>query len=116
MAYLVGNKVFSNLLDALRYSEENSMFGGGGSISYFDEGLLTGSSILRQPSSVYGPDVITDPEQIQNILEPTQFAIGPGFDDQDIFKDPAEIDASRIRDDEGNIADIFRDIFISCSR
>lgn len=35
---------------------------------------------------------ITDQEQIQDILNPPQFAVGPGFDDQDVFKDPAEID------------------------
>jgi hypothetical protein len=40
-------------------------------------GMLTGSN-----------DVITDPEQIENILDPTEFVVGPGFDDQDIFKDP----------------------------
>ncbi len=44
-------------------------------------GMLTGSN-----------DVITDPEQIRSILDPTRFAIGPGFDDQDIFKEPGELD------------------------
>ena len=42
-------------------------------------------------------DVITDPEQIQDILDPPQFAVGPGFDDQNAFKevvlgDPGQID------------------------
>ena len=44
-------------------------------------GMLAGSN-----------NVITDPEQIRNILQPTQFAIGPGFDDQETFKEPGEFD------------------------
>lgn len=39
------------------------------------------------------PDnIISDSEQIQDVLNPPGFVVGPGFDDQDIFKDPGEID------------------------
>ena len=63
-------------------------------------GLMDTLQTLNSPEfqalydDLIASDVITDPEQIQDILDPPQFAVGPGFDDQDVFKDPAEIDPS----------------------
>ena len=77
MAYLVGNKIFSNLQDALRYSEENAMFGGGGSVSYFDESILNdpaqSQDIFRGPvlnsGTVFGSEFEIPPE---DVIGPTE--------------------------------------------
>lgn len=43
---------------------------------------------------------ITDPEQIENILNPPQFVIGPGYTDQDVSKEPSELDPTLTTEEE----------------
>jgi len=87
MAYVVNNRVFLTLSEAQEYITES------------DFGVTPG--IIE----------ITDPEQIRRILDPTRFVIGPGFDDQDIFKQ-LNTGASRLEDTTG----IWQRIFTQMGR
>ena len=97
MAYVINNRVFRTLSEAQEY--------------------ITESDFAVMPTITE----ITRPEQIRSILDPTRFAIGPGFDDQDIFKEPGELDpvitstntgASRLEDTTG----IWQRIFTQMGR
>lgn len=102
---------------------ELDMFGGGsgGLLTFYNYGPDGAPSnapptafergITRAPLESFGlMDVITNPEQIEDILNPPQFAIGPGFTDQNVSKEPPELDPtdfSRLEDTTGIFAEIF---------
>lgn len=95
MAYVINNRVFSTLSEAQQY--------------------ITESDFAVTPTITE----ITNPEQIRSILDPTRFVIGPGFDDQDISKEPGELDpvATTVNDpiefppDEGDLRQRLYDLF-----
>jgi predicted RNase H-like HicB family nuclease len=97
MAYVINNRVFRTLSEAQKY--------------------ITESDFAVTPTITE----ITNPEQIRSILDPTRFVIGPGFDDQETFKEPGELDpvitstntgASRLEDTTG----IWQSIFTQMGR
>jgi len=95
---------------------ELDMFGGGsgGLFTFYNYGPDGAPSnapptafergITRAPSPGFftspGGVVITDTEQIEDIFNPPQFAIGPGYTDQNVSKEPAELDPTLTTEEE----------------